>query len=203
VGKGEQPPGEHPDEAPPPAKPAGARKTRRGSGPGGDSGSSFGSTGTGSNPFGLEAGSFTPSEEPQPAVVDVDEVAELPPAEPLDWTAERAGYVLRGAGLALHTADPLSREPAGAELWRMTEADLEAMAPPLAAIANRYAPARRLAGFSEEGALAFGMLAYARRHLQTRGRVAGDARKKEPAVEPTWPNRPGVNPDAQDGLSEV
>lgn len=138
------------------------------------------SPGTASFPE-LESTSFSPGDSPEPAerVGDDEHELELAPPEPIVWTPERAGFLLRGAGFALHSADGASSEEGGEELWRMTEADLDAMGPPLAAILNRYDAARRLAGLSEEGALAFGLAAYAKRNLATRGRVLASARARE------------------------
>lgn len=129
----------------------------------------------------LESRPFNPGDSPEPAErVGVDEgELDLAPPEPIVWTPERAGYLLRGAGFALHAADGAASEEGGDDLWRMTEADLEAMGPPLAAILNRYDAARRLAGLSEEGALAFGLAAYAKRNLATRGRVLAIARARD------------------------
>ncbi|HEY2936761.1 MAG TPA: hypothetical protein VGJ25_09175 [Gaiellaceae bacterium] len=122
------------------------------------------------------------------------------PAELIEWTAERAGFLFRGAGYLLHTADGLSREPEGDALWKATEDDIEAIGPPLARILNRYEPARRLAGVADEGELALGILAYTRRNLVERGRVATAKQQRAEAIEqtqpPRWPEGPGAPPAA-------
>jgi hypothetical protein len=89
---------------------------------------------------------------------------------------------VRGAGFILHTADGLAKEPEGAELWRATQADIDAIAPPLARILNRYAPARSLAGLSDEAELLIGVGAYMRTQLAERGRVATIKRQRDQAA---------------------
>lgn len=129
-----------------------------------------------------------------PADDEVSDDFEPPPPELLEWTPERAASVVRAGGFILHMADGLSREPEGAALWKATADDIEQIAPPLARILNRYEPARRLAGLSDEGELAFGMIAYARRNLVERGRVAGEKRLRDEAAEQeagaSWPEQP-------------
>ncbi len=148
----------------------------------------------GPNPLGLEPATFEPGAEPHPPLdADLDEF-EAPEPEPIVWSPERAGYILKGAGFLLHSADGASRKEGGDELWKMTESDLEAMGPPLANILNRYDAARRLAGLSDEGALAFGMLGYAKRNLATRGRILTEEREAEEAKEPPLWERPAEPP---------
>jgi hypothetical protein len=153
------------------------------------------------NPLGLESDEWAPPEGPTPARADLDDELDFepPPREPLEWTPERAGAIVRAGGFLLHTADGLSREPGGEELWRATEADVEAIAPPLARILNRYEPARRLAGVSDETELAIGLMGYARRNLAERGRLATTKRQAATeSGEPTWPpERPDLQPPAE------
>lgn len=143
-------------------------------GPASSRGSSAGSTGT--NLFGLESAPFEPPDEPDHgqvlgAELEDDGAYEPPAPELIDWTPERAASVIRAGGFLLHTADPLADEQGGEALWRATQGDIETMGPPLARILNRYATARRLAGLSDEGEFAIGMLDYAKRNLATRGRL--------------------------------
>lgn len=112
-------------------------------------------------------------------MVDADIDYDAPPPEPLEWTPERAGALVRGFGFVLHSADGLAHEPGGEELWRATMADAEAIGPPLARILNRYAPARRLAGVSDEAELAFGVVPYVKRNLQLRGRLHRERVERE------------------------
>jgi hypothetical protein len=137
------------------------------------------SSASSSNALGLEQDTWTPPEQPAPADATVDDAYVPPSAEPIEWTPERCAFLVRGAGLVLHTADGLSREPEGAELWRATEDDIGMIAPPLSRIMNRYEPARRLAGVSDEAELAIGVLAYTRRQLVARGQVATAKRQRD------------------------
>jgi hypothetical protein len=109
--------------------------------------------------------------------------------ELIEWTPERAAAMVRAGGFLLHNADSASREPGGEEIWRATETDVAAIAPPLARILNRYAPARRLAGVSDEAELAFALSGYTRRNLATRGRVMRAKREREEELHsPEWPH---------------
>lgn len=148
------------------------------------------------NPLGLDAGDahFTPGEQAIPADDSLGDTYIPPAPELLEWTPERAGAMLRGAGFLLHAADPVAREPEAAELWRATEQDVDAIGPPLARILNRYAPARALAGVSDEAELAFGMLAYAKRNLATRGRAITAKREREEPDEGTAPDQSWPTP---------
>jgi hypothetical protein len=149
------------------------------------------SASTSENPLGLEEDVWTPPEGPLPAEAEPEPDYRPPSQELIEWTPERCGFLVRGGGFLLHTADGLSREPEGTDLWKATEDDIDAIAPPLARILNRYEPARRLAGVADEGELALGMAAYVRRNLVERGRVAGAKHQREEALEasqpPRWP----------------
>lgn len=146
------------------------------------------------NPLNLEHDDWTPPEQPQPADDELTPPYEAQPRELIEWTPERAGSVVRMGGFLLHTADGLSREPEGDRLWKATEDDIEAIGPPLARILNRYEPARRLAGVADEGELALGMIAYARRNLAERGRIVTAKKARDEAAETAtgaaWPERP-------------
>lgn len=147
------------------------------------------------NPLGLEEDDWLPPENPLPADDDIDDYVPPPPVL-LEWTPERAGAIVRAGGYMLHAADGLSREPGGDDLWRATEADVNAMAPPLARILNRYAPARRLAGVADEGELAFAMIAYARHNLAERGRLASAKRRREEELEEAAGGQIWIDPTA-------
>lgn len=131
------------------------------------------------NPLGLEPDAWQPPEGPLPADTETGDVFEPEPPQALEWTPERAGALVRAGGFLLHTADGLTREPEGSDLWRATEADVDAIAPPLSRILNRYAPARRLAGVSDEAELALGLMAYARKNLADRGRVVSAKKHRD------------------------
>lgn len=142
------------------------------------------STSSDPNPLGLERDRWTPPQDGQPADLDDGSLDYVPPPpELLEWTPERAGAIVRAGGFLLHTADPVAKDPIAAELevelWRATEDDVDAIAPPLARILNRYAPARRLAGVSDEMELAFGMIGYLRENLADRGRVLTARRRAD------------------------
>jgi hypothetical protein len=134
------------------------------------------------NPLELEPDAWRPPEQPTPAQLDPGDDFEPPPPEPLEWSPERGGAIVRAGGFLLHTADGMAREPGGDELWRATEADVDAIAPPLARILNRYEPARRLAGVSDETELAIGLMGYARRNLAERGRLVTAKRQAATAA---------------------
>lgn len=106
-----------------------------------------------------------------------------PAAEPIEWTPERAGAIVKAAGFVLHTADPLAQEPGAETLWKATEDDARDAGAPLARILNRYAPARQLAGVSDEAELAFAMLSYAKRNMAMRGQLVTAKRQREEAPE--------------------
>lgn len=154
----------------------------------GSTGESRGSSPEGPNPLGLDQPPpFEPPQEGQPAQLGGETAYEPPAPELIEWTPERAGAIVRAGGFLLHNADSIAQEPEALELWRATEADVEAIGPPLARILNRYAPARRLAGVSDEAELAFGLMAYARRNLATRGRAVQAKKEREAAVSgPQW-----------------
>lgn len=126
---------------------------------------------------------FAPGESTPPpasaAALDQDEYAPAPP-QLVEWTPERAAGIVRGIGFLLHRADSLGSKPGGDDLWRATEQDAADAAPPLARILNRYEPARRLAGISDEAELGFVLAGYVKRNLALRGRLAADLRELVP-----------------------
>jgi hypothetical protein len=136
------------------------------------------------NELGADPGpAFDPGQEaPAPvdaAALDQDEYAP-PPPQLVEWTPERAESVVRGIGFLLHRADALGSKPGGDELWRATEQDAADAAPPLARILNRYEPARRLAGISDEAELGFVLAGYVKRNLAMRGRLSAEQRDLAP-----------------------
>ena len=112
------------------------------------------------NALGVDPGSpFAPEKERPPVARarDLEDAGEdYEPAAPelIEWTPERAGNIIKAIGWALHQADglsdPIDGDELGAELWKATEDDAIAIGTPLARILNRYQPARRLAGVSDE-----------------------------------------------------
>lgn len=143
-----------------------------------DSGTGSDSASTG-DPLELEGAAFVPPDEPTIPPADTDLDYEPPPPELIEWTPERAGAVVRAGGFLLHTADPLGNDPGGEGLWKATEQDALEIGAPLARILNRYAPARRLAGLSDEGELAFALVGYTKRNLAYRGQLVAARREEE------------------------
>jgi hypothetical protein len=117
---------------------------------------------------------------------------EPPPAEPIEWTPERAAALVRGGGIVLHKADPLHHEPGGEDLWRATSEDADAIGAPLSRILNRYAPARELAGHADEAELALAVIGYTRDNLALRGRLVAQRRDREGERE-VWLGDAGGN----------
>lgn len=125
--------------------------------------------------LGLVGDPFRPPGKDAPPAArrrDLDAPAfEEPPPVPLEWNPEKAETVLRGLGLLFHQLDPLGSSPHGDDLWKMTEDDLRAIAPPASRIANRYSTARAVAGYSDEAGVLLGSAPYVKRNLAQRGRV--------------------------------
>lgn len=152
------------------------------------------------NALGVDPGSpFAPEKERPPVARarDLEDAGEdYEPAAPelIEWTPERAGNIIKAIGWALHQADglsdPIDGDELGAELWKATEDDAIAIGTPLARILNRYQPARRLAGVSDEAELAFAFAGYARRNLALRGRIAATREKAEAAGPKLVPSQP-------------
>lgn len=120
---------------------------------------------------------------------DVDQVDEAPAlalVEPvgdlIEWTPERAAAVVRGFGLVLHTLDPATELPGGAELWRATSTEASEIGAPLARILARYEPAKRLAGVVDEAELGAAFVSYAKRNVKLRGRLALEAKQEQGEV---------------------
>jgi hypothetical protein len=175
-----------------------------------DSPASSASTGASSassrtDPLDVEPGAWQPPEESPPtrtaADLNTDDVYEPPPPELIEWTPERASAVVRGLGFGLHVLDPASRTDGGDQLWRWTKDDALEAGEPLARILNRYAPARRLAGFSDEAELAVIMGAYVRRNIADRGRLVAlqEALAEEAARAETWVREPPPSPQPPPG----
>jgi len=143
----------------------------------------------GPNPLGLEAApAFIPPDERPPTAhaSDLENDEEYVPAaaEPIDWTPERVTALLRPSAALVHYADPLSREPGGDDLWRLTEQDAAEIADPLARILNRYSVTRTVAGLSDELALGIGLVGYGRRNLVLRGQLLAAKQVREGTPSP-------------------
>lgn len=174
-----------PGEAPEDREPGAGRG--RPAGPGSPD-ASWAST-EGPNPLGLEgAPGFAPEDDRPPVAhardLEHGELYEPAEPEPIEWTPERAAAVIRAGGFLLHHADPLGSEPGGENLWRATEEDALAIGQPLSRILNRYAPARRLAGVSDEAELGFELVGYLRSNLALRGRLVQTKKAAEEQAPP-------------------
>lgn len=148
------------------------------------------------DPFIADAGpQFDPEAAPAP-----------PPPPPVDapleqlaeWEETAIRSLLGVKGRVLHAAAGAAEQD-----WLYTELDLDAIAPPLTRIANRYEPVRRYAGFSDPVMVFIGMAGYATRSLvearQAREAAEGDGgtRPIPPAAEApatAEPPRPDTPP---------
>lgn len=167
-------------------------------GPAGESGSSPASSASAtSSPLGFASVAFTKPESPPEPAKTASEInpPAPPPAPPIEWDGEKAGPILQGIGYAFHSLDPLASTPQGAELWKMTEDDLDAIAEPLARIANRYDVARQAAGLSDEISVGVAVWPYFKRNLEHRGRIKAAVKQAETEqAQPLYPTPPPPAP---------
>jgi hypothetical protein len=83
--------------------------------------------------------------------------------------------------------------------WAMTERDLERIAPPLTRIVNRYPAVARVAGRSDEAAVAIGVGMYSWRSMIERRAVLEAQERQAPAQPaPRGPGEPRPQPGAFD-----
>jgi hypothetical protein len=159
------------DPSPHPETPS---RTRRSGGEAADS--SKGSAA--SSPFVADAGAFdpdAPAAEPSPAAGGA-ELHALPTLLP-EWEEQSVRSVLTAKGAALHTLIAVDKE---SDEWRYTETDLNAIAPPLTRILNRYDATRAAAGTADEIALIVGLSGYVGRSVRTRREDAARLTAAEP-----------------------
>jgi hypothetical protein len=153
--------------------------------PGGSRGRSRASSASSpTSPLGFAGEAFRRPEQPpttkDAAALEAERLAqEQPPPEPIQWDEAKAEPVLTAFGYLLHSLDNVAGEPYAPDLWKMTQDDLDAIAAPLARIANRYEMTRRVAGASDEISLGVAVWPYAKRNLQQRGRALGLARVEQ------------------------
>lgn len=116
--------------------------------------------------------------------------AEAPPTPPpfaaeqlleLEWEEDAIKGLLGLQGRVLHAAIGVSEQD-----WTYTDLDLQAIAPPLTRICNRYEPIRQYARHADPVALATGLAAYATRSLLERRRELEEA-APAPDTEPIPP----------------
>jgi hypothetical protein len=123
---------------------------------------------------GAAAGGFV--ENPGPGFQPSPEDAAPTPAEPTElhpvpdlipeWEEATLGQLLSAKGELLHGAIGVAEED-----WRYTQADLAAIAPPLARILNRYPATRAAAAMGDPLALTIGVLGYGVRSTRERAAV--------------------------------
>jgi hypothetical protein len=122
-------------------------------------------------------------EERGPGILELPESSEQPPAAegPPEaqlypgWELEHIEQFLKGTGAGIHFMIGAAEND-----WRMTEEDLERMAPPLTRIANRWQPALRLSPIADPALFAHGAFLYAWRSMLERKRALYDAERQEP-----------------------
>jgi hypothetical protein len=148
----------------------------------------------------------------EPELAPAGELHALP-EPPALWEEQRVRFLLTAKGSALHAlvaVDPDSGE------WRYTEADLQAIAPPLTSILNRYDATRAAAAAGDELAVAIGFGGYAarswreRRHaLQVRDElppepITGVAAEPGtgPEHDPEWQHTQGAGAYVPDANSD-
>jgi hypothetical protein len=106
---------------------------------------------------------FDPGAAPPPAATPPDEPH---PSARVDlWSEDRVRTVLETQGAVVHGL--VAVEPESTE-WLYTRADLQAIAPPLTRILNRYDATRAAAAASDELAVAVGFAGYAARSYSER-----------------------------------
>ena len=120
--------------------------------------------------------------------------AELHALEPpeVEWDEAALAGVLRAKGQVLHNLAGV-----GEHDWEYTEADLAAIAPPLARILNRYPVTRAAAGSADPIALAIAFGAYGVRSSRERSAVMqmiAEEEEAEPVPVTGVPASPGSGP---------
>jgi hypothetical protein len=118
---------------------------------------------------------------PTPATPPIDAGAALAGGEL--WNVSRVKAILTAKGVLLHGALAVDKQSTE---WVYTQADLQAIAPPLTRILNRYEPTRVAAGAGDEMALGIGLLGYAARSISERRRALAqlDSDEPEPVPDP-------------------
>lgn len=117
------------------------------------------------------AGETGPGELAAPEVLDAD--------PGLGWDVEVVRLILRAQGAGAHAFLAAGHPDA----FRMTEADLEAIAPPLTRILNRYDATRAAAAMGDEAALVIGYGQYGIRSMRQRGQAIAEREAAETAPE--------------------
>jgi hypothetical protein len=114
---------------------------------------------------------------------------ELPP----EWEVDTLRQILTAKGSLIHSIAGV-----GEQDWHYTEADLQAIAPPLARILNRYPVTRAAAGTGDEIALTIGLGGYVSRSYRERRAVLAAEAEQEPVPITGQPAPPGTGPGDQE-----
>jgi hypothetical protein len=142
--------------------------------------------------FDEEAAAKWAAEQPEPVAPGLEERGELHalPTPLLEWERDRVEQLLRAQGAAAHALFGV-----GAQDWAYTQEDLEAIAPPLTNILNRYDATRAAAAAGDELALAIAFGGYASRSYFERLAIlrAQAAQPDEPITG--QPAEPGTGPE--------
>ena len=123
-------------------------------------------------------------EGPGPGIPEISSDRQLPPPavagelvapEVPQWEQETIEKFLEGAGAGLHQL--LGQ---GERDWKMTQADLDRIAPPLTRIVNRYEPTARLSPMADPLLVAHGVILYGWRSMLEAKRAERD-REAQPS----------------------
>lgn len=157
------PPSPSPSPSPPPSpSPAPAAASGKGS-----------SAGKTAGRFSVDPGpAFDAEHRPQ-----TEPVAEVEPEVVQLWDERRVRVLLGAKGAALHALVAVEKESTE---WVYTQRDLEAIAPPLTAILNRYDATRAAAAAGDELAVAIGFFGYAGRSWRERQQALARLAAQEP-----------------------
>jgi hypothetical protein len=109
-------------------------------------------------------------------------LAPEPPALEVEWDEEVIRSLLGIQGRALHAGIGVSEQD-----WIHTDVDLQAIAPPLTRICNRYEPVRRYARHADPVTLVTGLAAYATRSLLERRQALEQLPVDEGGTQPIPP----------------
>lgn len=123
--------------------------------------------------FDAEAAARQP--DPEPPAADIRAMPEPAPM----WELDRVEQLLTAQGRAVHSLVGVAHED-----WVYTEGDLEAIAPPLTSILNRYPATRAAASAGDELALLIGLGGYVMRSWTERRFVLEELAAQRMESEP-------------------
>lgn len=157
-------PSQEPSPEASPSPSPGAKAPGEGSSTGSSTGSPFVSNPGADFAGGHERPGFEGSPEPEPEVLD------------FGWEEDSVRSILEAKGSAIHALAGVAERD-----WKYTRDDLDAIAPPLTRILNRYPATRAAAGTGDELAVMIGLGGYASRSWIERS-AAIAAAEDEPEV---------------------